>query len=179
MKKSIMETIFFIMGALILSGCSKPNDNATVKSEASTQQSAKKSSESSQQANSEASTSERPKEPKISKSRAFKLMIEADQSQIPKLKEQYVKVYSDISIFEGESNIVIYKYTFNEAPAVEVDAEALKPTLVKSLKPTVDTAKVMISDIKIQVIYLKPYGSKTMNFVITRDDIDQVQLETK
>jgi membrane-bound lytic murein transglycosylase len=177
MKKVTMGIICFAMGALLLSGCSKPNNKATVKSEASTQQSAKKSSESKKES-SESSTSESTKEAKVSESSAFKLMIEGAQSQVPKLKEQYEGMYSDISITEGENNTVVYTYTFSEAPVGEVDAEALKPTLVKGLKSTMDAAKVMIPDIKFQVIYLNPDGSEIMNFVITQADTDQVQADT-
>jgi hypothetical protein len=38
-----------------------------------------------------------------------------------------------------------------------------------------DTAKVMIPDIKFQVIYLNPDDSEIMNFVITQDDISSTR----
>ncbi|MTD41473.1 hypothetical protein GIX45_23200 [Erwinia sp. CPCC 100877] len=185
MKKVKMGIICFVMGALVLSGCSKPNTNNT-DSEASTQQSAGKSN-STKKESLESSTSEGiTKETKNSKSKsgsdsssALKLMIEGAQSQIPKLKEQYGNMYSDIAVSEGENSTVVYKYTFSEAPDVDVDVEAFKPTLVKGIKPMIDASKTVVPDIKVQFLYLNPDGSEVMNFVITQADTDQVQADAE
>ncbi|MGG5317869.1 hypothetical protein IGI49_002608 [Enterococcus sp. AZ071] len=104
----------------------------------------------------------------------FSLMVEAAQSQVPSLMQQVGGMYSDIAISEGENSTLIYTYTFAQDPGVEVDGEALKPTMVKGLKPVIDGMKGMFPDVKVQVIYLRPDGSELVNFVITQEDTNQL-----
>lgn len=171
MKKVKMGIVCFLMGTLIMSGCGKKNEDAR---SASTDTS---TSISSQEESSEESTSdsvEKTSESRTSSS-GLSLMIEAAQSQIPSLKEQYEGMYSDITITEGKDSTIIYTYTFAETPAANIDAEALKPTLVKGLKPIIDSTKVVIPDVKIQVIFLNPDKSEVLNFIITQEDTDKIE----
>ncbi|MBP1043847.1 hypothetical protein I6N95_22720 [Vagococcus sp. BWB3-3] len=108
-------------------------------------------------------------------SQTFKLMIEAAQSQVPALKTQAGEMYSDIKIEEGEDSTIIYSYTFAQKAEVAVDQEALKPTMVKAMKPVIDGAKGMIPDVKIQIIYLNPDSSEIANMTITQEDTDKIE----
>ncbi|WP_086314762.1 hypothetical protein A5821_002377 [Enterococcus sp. 7F3_DIV0205] len=176
MKKVKVGMVCFLMGALVLSGCGKAN---TSSSSAST---AASTSSQSQEESSESSTSEQVEktaESEAGNSKQFKLMIEGAQSQVPSLKKQYEGMYSDISITEGEDSTIVYTYTFAQAPAAEVDVEALKPTLIKGLKPVIDGAKIVIPDVKIQVIFLNPDKTELINFVITQEDTDSIESDTE
>lgn len=102
----------------------------------------------------------------------FGLMIEAAQSQIPAAKEQLGEMYKNMTITEGKDHTIVYTYTFSQKPDVAIDTEALKPTLVKGMKPVIDSAKGMFSDVKVQAIYLNPDGTEIGNIVITQDDIN-------
>ncbi|EOH95914.1 hypothetical protein UAY_03340 [Enterococcus moraviensis ATCC BAA-383] len=173
MKKLKMGIVCFVMGAIVLSGCGKAADTSASKDSSSQVESSESSTKESTKKSTEKST-EQSTEKKSGNSSTFSLMIEGAQSQIPSLKEQYAGMYSDISITEGEDSTIVYTYVFAEAPEANIDAEALKPTLVKGLKPVMDTAKVAIPDIKIQVIFLNPDQSEVINFLITQDDTDNV-----
>lgn len=172
MKKMKMGIVCFVLGGLILSGCSKPN-NSSASSDSSSQQ------ESSSEVISSESTEKTTESTKAGNSSAFKLMIEAAQSQVPSLKQQYEGMYSDISITEGKDNTVVYTYTFTQKPAADVDVDALKPTLVKGLKPIIDGAKVAVPDIKMQVIYLDPDQQEVANFIITQEDTDKIESDAQ
>ncbi|MGX2947100.1 hypothetical protein [Enterococcus alishanensis] len=102
------------------------------------------------------------------------LMIEAAQSQLPSLKAQAGDSVADITIEEGPDSTVIYNYTFAQAPGVAIDSEAMKPTLVKAMKPTLDSLKGFVPDAKIEVNYLNPDGSRVASFTITQEDTAQV-----
>ena len=61
-----------------------------------------------------------------------------------------------MTITRGEGDTIVYTYTYAQDPGVAIDAAALKPTLVKGLKPVIDSTKGIFPDVKIQIIYLKP-----------------------
>lgn len=104
----------------------------------------------------------------------FDLMIEAAQSQTAALKQQFGDMFSDITITKGEGHTIVYSYTYTKDPGVNVDATALKPTLVKGLKPVLDSIKGFAPDAKIQVIYLKPDHTELANITITQEDTDNI-----
>lgn len=175
MKKVKMGVVCLFMGVLILSGCGQ-------KTTSSSSSSSITNTSSSQKERSESSTNEsieKTSDSESGNSKQFKLMIEGAQSQVPTLKKQYEGMYSDISITEGEDSTIVYTYTFAQEPAAEVDAAALKPTLVKGLKPVIDGAKIVIPDVKIQVIFLSPDKSEVLNFIITQDDTDNIESDTQ
>lgn len=58
-----------------------------------------------------------------------------------------------------------------------MDSEALKPVMVKAMKPIMDSVKGMLPDAKIQVIYLKPDQTELGNILITQEDTDAIQDE--
>lgn len=172
MKKLKVGMVCFLMGVLILSGCGKSgNKSSSASTDISTQEE--------RLASSTSESLEKTSESKSNNSNGLKLMIEAAQSQIPSLKEQYEGMYSDISITEGEDSTIVYTYTFAQAPAAAIDTEALKPTLVKGLKPIIDGAKIVVPDVKIQVIFLNPDKSEVINFVITQADTDSIESDTQ
>ena len=80
---------------------------------------------------------------KSGKAAQFDLMIEAAQSQIPQLKQQFGDTYSDITITRGEGDTIVYTYTYAQNPTVAIDA-----------------TKGIVPDVKIQIIYLKPDKSE-------------------
>lgn len=172
MKKKLLTTLLASMTLMSLAACSSKSPSATSKSS---------SSESSQQASS-SEVPESTKESSSSKtsdSKNFSLMIEAAQSQVPSLKEQNAAMYSDIAITEGEDSTVIYTYTFAQASEVVPDVEALKPTMVKAMKPVIDGMKGLFPDVKIQVTYLNPDKSELMDFIITQEDTDKIEADTQ
>ncbi|EOH96088.1 hypothetical protein UAW_01945 [Enterococcus haemoperoxidus ATCC BAA-382] len=172
MKKLKLGMVCLFMGVLIFSGCGQTNNKSNSAS----------TDTNSQEESSELSTNEsveKTSESKSSNSSGLKLMIEAAQSQIPSLKKQYEGMYSDISITEGEDSTIVYTYTFAQEPVANIDTEALKPTLVKGLKPVIDGAKTVVPDVKIQVIFLNPDKSEVINFVITQADTDSIESDTQ
>ncbi|MFD1899001.1 hypothetical protein [Enterococcus termitis] len=179
MKKLKVGIVSILMGMLIISGCgnTKGSTNASSSQSSSQQESSEKASKESSSSLTIESTEE-TEEAKSGNSSQFSLMIEAAQSQVPNLKKQYEGMYSDITISEGEDSTIVYTYTFAQEAPMDVDAEALKPTLVKALKPVIDGAKVMVPDVKIQVIFLNPDNSEVINFVITQEDTDSVDAES-
>ncbi|OTN87620.1 hypothetical protein A5819_000066 [Enterococcus sp. 7E2_DIV0204] len=154
-----------IVGMFTLVGCGK-EDTATKISKES-------SSESSLIENSTQETSNSTEED------MFGLMIEAARSQIPAAKEQFGDMYKDMTITEGKDHTIVYTYTFSQKPIVPIDTEALKPTLVKGMKPVINSAKGMFSDVKIQAIYLNPDGTEIGNIIITQDDINALEDATE
>ncbi|PCS07214.1 hypothetical protein RU87_GL001267 [Lactococcus plantarum] len=101
-------------------------------------------------------------------------MISAAQSQTEQIKKQSGGTYSDIAVEKGDNHTIIYKYTYAKDPGIEIDATALKPTLVKGMKPVIDGIKAMVPDVKIRVIYLKPDKTELANILITQSDTDAV-----
>lgn len=168
MKKKILG---FVFSALILAGLSACSGNP------STQSSSNISGESSESIEqlSESSASSSASESKSNDPDLFSLMIESAQSQIPSLKEQMGDQFSGIAIEEGDNHTVIYNYTFAQEQPFEIDADAMKPTLVKALKPVFDGIVSMVSDVQIEINYMNPDGSVLASFNITQEDIDQLE----
>ncbi|MBO0470518.1 hypothetical protein JZO66_08165 [Enterococcus sp. DIV0242_7C1] len=174
MKKMKLGLVFVVMGMLFISGCGNTSNKSASSDTKTSSSSQKESSESSTGEKLESSSSESlEKTDESGNSKTFKLMIEGAQSQVPNLKKQYEGMYSDISITEGEDSTIVYTYTFAE----QSDAEALKPTLVKGLKPVIDGAKAIIPDVKIRAIFLNPDGSEVLNLLITQEDTDSITTE--
>lgn len=154
-----------VLGMFFLVGCSKGDNSAITSKDSST--------ESSHVGSSKIDTSNSTEESLQSTEQdMFSLMVEAAQSQLPTIKEQLGAMYKDMTITEGDNHTIIYTYTFAQDPGVNVDMEALKPTLAKELKPVIDGTKVMFPDIKVKAILLKPDGTEIGNMTITTDDID-------
>jgi hypothetical protein len=82
------------------------------------------------------------------------------------------EVYSDITITAGENHTIVYTYTSREHLGYDMDMEALKPVLIKGMKPVMESVKGMFPDAKIQVIYLAPDQTEIGNITITQEDID-------
>lgn len=178
MKKMKLGLVFVVMGMLFISGCGNTSNKSASSDTKTSSSSQKESSESSTSEKLESSSSESlEKTDESGNSKTFKLMIEGAQSQVPNLKKQYEGMYSDISITEGEDSTIVYTYTFAEQSVADVDAEALKPTLVKGLKPVIDGAKAIIPDVKIRAIFLNPDGSEVLNLLITQEDTDSITTE--
>lgn len=158
------KLFIFLSTATLLIGLSACGNQSASKTEASKKSDTVKSEEkkASSKQSATASTDQ------------FDLMIEAAQSQVPQLKQQFGTTFSDISITKGEGHTIIYTYTYAQEPGITVDATALKPTLAKGLKPTLDSIKPIASDAQIQVIYLKPDKSELANIMITQADTDAV-----
>lgn len=171
MKKHLL-TLFSVATLLvILSACSGSSPSKTEASKKSdTVSKTSKSEEKKPSSEVKASS----KQPATASTDQFDLMIEAAQSQVPQLKEQFGATFSDLSIIKGEGHTIVYTYTYAQDPGITVDAAALKPTLVKGLKPTLDGVKAIASDAQIQVIYLKPDKSELANIMITQADTDAV-----
>lgn len=174
MKKKIMVALFASVMLVSLTACTG-NSGTTSKSTESTEE----TTSSSIVESTEESSSSEPVETTspAGNSSNFSLMVEAAQSQIPTLKEQLGSMYSDIAISEGENSTLVYTYTFAQDPGYEIDGEALKPTMVKGVKPVIDSMKVMFPEVKVQVICLKPDGSEMINFIITQEDTNQIEGE--
>lgn len=184
MKKKILKVLFVGVVLTSLAACS--NDKSASPAKTTSKESSSEVTELTKESSTsssdevdlleEALSSEESGEE--SNSYFFDLMIEAAQSQLPAMKEQLGDAYSNIEIAGGENHTVIYKYTFTEDPGVEMDSEALKPVMVKAMKPVIDSVKGMIPDAKIQVIYLRPDLSELGNILITQEDTDAVQDES-
>ncbi|MDN6207345.1 MAG: DUF4854 domain-containing protein [Lactococcus sp.] len=162
MKKKLLMLVFAATLLVGLSACSSKTKTESSQSSSSSEKSevVKKSSESSAA--------------KSGKSAQFDLMIEAAQSQIPQLKQQFGDTYSDMTITRGEGDTIVYTYTYAQDPGVAIDAAALKPTLVKGLKPVIDSTKGIFPDVKIQIIYLKPDKTELVNLMITQEDTNAI-----
>ncbi|OJG17454.1 hypothetical protein RU97_GL002625 [Enterococcus canis] len=172
-KKWVLPII--TMGLLALTACTKESPTAsssTSTTEASLVESSSTtvavSSESSALATAESTDSQ-------GNSSNFSLMVEAAQSQTASIKEQMGDMYSDISITEGKDMTIIYTYTLAEKSDFAVDVEAMRPTLVKGLKPTMDAITPLFPEAKIQVIFLNPDDSEIANLLITKEDTDKVE----
>ncbi|MBS7578194.1 MULTISPECIES: hypothetical protein [unclassified Enterococcus] len=166
MKKA--KIIFLGLIAMIgLSACS--SKTATKPSSTEATKISEKSSSSTK-----ATTSSTQASTEDTSSSYLTLMIEAAQSQIPMLKAQIGDSIADIAIEEGPDNTVIYNYTLAQASDIAIDAEAMKPTLVKAMKPTLESLKGFVPDVKLEVNYLNPDGTNIASFTITQDDTAQV-----
>lgn len=171
MKKQI--AILLSATALLtgLSACSsKPSTDSSTDKKTETVKKSSKSEE--KKASSEVKKSS--KQSSSEKTDNFDLMIEAAQSQIENLKQLFAGTYSDITITKGEGHTIVYTYTYAKDPIGNIDFEALKPTLVKGMKPTMDGVKAIIPDAKIQVIYQRPDHSELGNITITQEDTDSI-----
>jgi len=176
MKKKMFEVMFIGFAFISLAACSnnrfesspKPAEKA---SSSEVKELLEESTSSETKAVTEASDTEQ------GNSKFFDLMIEAAQSQIPAMKEQMGTMYSDMTITAGPDYTVIYTLTYLEDPGVQMDSEALKPVMVKAMKPIMDSVKGMLPDAKIQVIYLKPDQTELGNILITQEDTDAIQDE--
>lgn len=169
MKKVNIGVFCLLVGIFLLGGCRKAKTESMMNEQtsSSTIRSTEDSlfeSEDSSVASSVSSESE--------DSSYFDLMIEAAQSQIPAMKKQYGDIYQDMTITAGPDHTVVYTCTISQQADAGVDLEAMKPTLIKGMKPVMDSAKTVVPDIKIQVIYLNPDGSEIGNFIITQEDTD-------
>ncbi|GAX48195.1 hypothetical protein [Pseudolactococcus reticulitermitis] len=174
MKKQI--AILLSATALLtgLAACSsKPSTDSSADKKTETVKKSSKSEE--KKASSEAKdTSKTSSSDKSASSDNFDLMIEGAQSQTDTLKKQFGDMFSDITITKGDGHTLVYTYTYAKDPGVTVDAEALKPTLVKGMKPVLNTLKAIAPDAKIQVIYLKPDHTELANITITQEDTDNI-----
>lgn len=165
MKKKIFLSLFGVIFISSLTACSTETKEATATSKSSSSVEQKVSTES----------SEKETIVKTDKTSEFSLMVESAQSQIPQIKAQAGSAYKDISIEEGKNYTVIYNYTYAEKPEISIDADALRPTMVKSMKPTIDGIKGLFPEIKIEVNYLDPDGTNLASFTITSEDTDKVE----
>ncbi|MCB5953991.1 hypothetical protein [Enterococcus sp. CWB-B31] len=170
MKKKIIGVLF---GALVLTGLSACSGNPSTQASSNNESSV--SSESTEQLAESSSSSSSSSESKTSDYDLFSLMIESAQSQIPSLKEQLGEQFGEITIEEGADHTVIYNYTFAQEQPFEIDAEAMKPTLVKALKPVFDGIVAVIPDVQIEINYMNPDDSVLATFNITQEDIDQLE----
>ena len=184
MKKKMVVVFFAAVMLLSLTACggrpgARPKRAESTEVSTSSKASSAESTSSTVVESTEESSSAEPVETTspLGNSSYFTLMIEAAQSQIPTLKEQLGEMYSDISITEGANSTVVYTYTLAQDPLVQLDGEALKPTMIKGVRPVMDGMKSMIPDAKIQVIYLRPDGSELLNFTITQEDLEQPEAE--
>ena len=173
-KKKVFKIIFFGVAFTSLVACSNGDSAkpAGGEGEASTSEVEKQSTESS---SSEVKSVENSSEDAEANSKYFDLMIEAAQSQVPALKEQMGDMYSDISITGGEDHTIVYTYTLAENPVADMDIEALKPTLAKSLISANSAIKGAIPDAKYQLFFLRPDQSEIGSTIITQEDIVAVQ----
>ena len=108
MKKQI--AILLSATALLtgLSACSsKPSTDSSTDKKTETVKKSSKSEE--KKASSEVKKSS--KQSSSEKTDNFDLMIEAAQSQIENLKQQFAGTYSDITITKGEGHTIVYTYT--------------------------------------------------------------------
>ncbi|MHC5228565.1 hypothetical protein ACYSNW_09835 [Enterococcus sp. LJL99] len=94
-------------------------------------------------------------------------MIVVAQSQIATIKEQVGDLYTDITITEKDNDTIIYTYYLAQDAGFDFDTDALKPIFVKQLEPIINSVKSMVSDIKMQVIFINPDGSETINMTYT------------
>ena len=175
MKKKLLMLVFATTLLVGLSACSSKETTESSQSSSSSEKSevVKKSSESakSSEENKKAASSSAEKSGKFAQ---FDLMIEAAQSQIPQLKQQFGDTYSDMTITRGDGDTIVYTYTYAQDPGIAIDAAALKPTLVKGLKPVIDSTKGIFPDVKIQIIYLKPDKTELVNLMITQEDTNAI-----
>lgn len=178
MKKKIFITLFSMITVLSLTACSNESktDSSGSKSAESTEQTSTTKSlekETSSIENIEASSEVTKSE--MGNDSNFSLMIEAAQSQIPMIKEQAGDLYKDITIEEGKDNTIVYNYQFAQNPATKIDVDAMKPTVVKGMKPTMDQIANVFPDAKIQINYLKPDGTELASFTITQEDTNKIE----
>ncbi|EOH75732.1 hypothetical protein [Enterococcus malodoratus] len=178
MKKKIGLFVFGVLVCTSLAGCKGGGGSA-----AAPEVSSKESSSEVKKVKEESSSSETKESEELPKtgegdSFYFDLMIEAAQSQLPSVKEQMGDMYSDITITGGEGHTIVYTYTFTNDPGLDMDVEALKPVMVKGMKPVLDSVKGTIPDAKVQIIYLRPDQSELGNMIITQEDIDMIPEET-
>lgn len=174
MKKKLVLSVFTGVALLSLAGCSGDSS----KKKETTKTSEKVEQTSSSKKETKTSSTKEAQQTNQSSDDDFDLMIEAAQSQISNIKEQAGSTYKDITIEKGEGHTVVYNYTFAQDPGEGFDMEALKPTLVKAMKPAIDGSKGMFPDIKLSVNYLKPDGSTLAHYDITQEDTDKVESES-
>lgn len=180
MKRKIFITLVSMITVLSLTACSNESktDSSRSKSAESTERtSTTKSSEKTKETSSIKNTeiSSEAAKSKMGNDPNFSLMIEAAQSQIPMIKEQAGNLYKDIVIEEGKDNTIVYNYQFAQNPATKIDADAMKPTVVKGMKPTMDQVKSIFPDAKIQINYLNPDGTEIASFTITQEDTNKIE----
>lgn len=183
MKKKMLKVLFIGFVLTSLAACSNdksasPAKTKDTESSSSVAESTKESTSSSNEVDLLEETLSSEESSEGGNSKLFEFMIEAAQSQLPTMKEQLGGTYSNIEIAAGENHTVIYKYTFTDDPGLVMDSEALKPVMVKAMKPVMDSVKGMVPDAKIQVIYLRPDQSELGNILITQEDTDAVQDES-
>jgi hypothetical protein len=183
MKKKLWVVLAIFALSVGLSACSSKSettDSSNKKAESVKEKSTNRKDR--KEKRSSASKSKRSDTPPSSSSTSasstdsdmFDLMIEAAQSQIESQKKQFGDLYSDITITKGEGHTIVYAYTFNINPVGDIDGAALKPTLVKGMKPIINSTKGLFPDVKIQVIYLRADKSELANITITQEDTDSV-----
>lgn len=165
MKKFKLGIVLLAFSMTTLVGCSskEKTDTKTSSSSSSSEVVKESSSSKTKESSSSSATSSDP----------LTLIIESAQSQIPTIKEQLGSMYSDIEITRGEGDTILYTYTYAQEFTQKIDAEAMKPTLAKSLKPAMDAAKAMVPDVKMQVIILNPDKSEVANITITQEDVEK------
>lgn len=173
MKKQIVILLSVVTLLTGLSACSsKPTTDSSTDKKSETVKKSAKSEETKDSSEEKKASSEQ--KASSSQSDNFDLMIEGAQSQTATLKQQFGDMFSDISITKGEGHTIVYTYTYAKDPGINIDAAALKPTLVKGLKPVLDSIKTFAPDAQIQVIYLKPDHTELVNITITQADTDNI-----
>lgn len=172
MKKQIVILLSVVTLLTGLSACSKSTTDSSTDKKAETVKKSSKSEETKDSSEEKKVSSEN--KDTSSKFDNFDLMIEAAQSQTTALKQQFGEMFSDISITKGEGHTIVYTYIFSTDPGYQIDVEALKPALVKAMKPTIDATKAIFPDVKIQVIYISPDLTEFANVTITQADTDSI-----
>ena len=171
MKKKVFTILTATVLLVTLSACGNKDTSTSSSSKSSISESKKsdssKSSESSESKSNNTTSN-------TNSTDHFDTMISAAQSQTEQIKKQSNGTYSNIEVEKGDNHTIVYKYTYAKDPGIEIDAAALKPTLVKGMKPVIDGIKVMVPDVKIRVIYLKPDKTELANILITQSDTDAV-----
>lgn len=179
MKKKVFTTVFSSFALITLAACSNESktDSSSSKTSDSTEQTSTiQSSEKNEETSNSKETTLSKDTPKSTMGNDinFSLMVETIQSQNPAIKEQDGEMYKDISIEEGKDTTLIYNYQFSQKPETKVDVDALKPTIVKAMKPAINQMKETFPEVKIQVNYLNPDGSEAASFTITQKDTDKI-----
>lgn len=173
MKTVKLGIVCLVLSVLVLTGCDQLNRSTESSQPDNSVNAATVAKSNTSQSNDTAQTV--PASKKTTDDHNFNFMVEGAQSQIPHLKKQYIKIYKDITIKGGKDHTVIYTYTFLKGAVSRIDSNALKPIVVKELKPAMDNVKTVVSDIKFQVIYLNTDGSEIANMLITQADTDAVK----
>lgn len=109
----------------------------------------------------------------------FNLVIQVVQSELPSIKKQYVGgLVKDISITGKPDHTIVYTYTLTQSSMGSLNMQAVKPVVIKLFKPIIDKVKVLIPDVKFQLVYLGSDGTELGNLVITQTDTDNIDTKS-